>query len=100
MEMTKILISKEEYDILRIQAVQLQIIQNAMEENMALFSTKSTPYLKDGFLSVLKIIFPAVYDDKYMELLEEAEEKERGERVMTMLNDLRNIYKSPEEGDQ
>lgn len=78
MEMTKILISKEEYDILRIQAVQLQIIQNAMEENMALYSTmEGRPFLRDEFLHIMKIIFPAVYDDKYMELLEEVHEKEQ-----------------------
>ena len=92
MEMTKILISKEEYDILRIQAVQLQIIQNAMEENMALYSTEGRPFLRDEFLHIMKIIFPAVYEDKYMELLEEVHEKEQ-------LKKLRDEF-LVKEGDQ
>ena len=92
MEMTKILISKEEYDILRIQAVQLQIIQNAMEENMALYSTEGRPFLRDEFLYIMKIIFPAVYEDKYMELLEEVHEKEQ-------LKKLRDGFLA-KEGDQ
>ena len=91
MEMTRILVSKEEYDILRTQSVQLQIIRNAMEENMALFSSESMPYLKDGFLSVLKVLFPGEYEEKYMELLEEVEEKERMKNIETMLTTLKEV---------